>query len=144
MTSALGPFDGPCRETTSPRQKRGYGYLYIDGKYWYAHRWAFFRAHGWLPPVVRHLCDNPPCIALKHLIPGTQADNLADCFERGRANRAKGERAPTAKLTEADVRQIRRDLSTTTPAEIARRYSVDHKTIRQIRDGNTWKEVGWD
>lgn len=33
---------------------------------------------------IRHKCDNPKCINIEHLEPGTPKDNTQDCIERGR------------------------------------------------------------
>lgn len=42
------------------------------------------REHGRL--VARHKCDNPGCVNPEHLEWGSQADNVCDMHERGRAN----------------------------------------------------------
>jgi HNH endonuclease len=34
--------------------------------------------------VVRHTCDNPPCIEISHLQIGTHKDNIHDAIKRGR------------------------------------------------------------
>ena len=51
-----------------------------------AHRYAYERAHGAIPAglVVRHSCDNPPCVNPAHLLVGTIADNWMDAILRGR------------------------------------------------------------
>lgn len=51
-----------------------------------AHRIVWEAIHGPIPPgmVIRHRCDNPPCIRLRHLQIGTQGDNVRDAVERGR------------------------------------------------------------
>lgn len=118
---------------------RGYGYLYVNGVRWYAHRWTFLQHYGFLPPVVRHTCDNEWCVEPTHLIAGTQADNLQDCFDRGRARRAQGVDVSTAKLNPDSVQEIRSLIGTTTISDLARAYGVDRKTIRKVRDGMTWK-----
>ena len=81
-----------CIETTGPRTPAGYGrasiavgplaYYFV-----YAHRVAWEQANGQpIPPgmVVRHACDNPPCVNPLHLQLGTHADNVRDTHERGR------------------------------------------------------------
>lgn len=52
----------------------------------YAHRFAYEGFNGPLAPgeLVRHRCDNPPCVRGVHLLSGSHADNTADMIERGR------------------------------------------------------------
>lgn len=52
-----------------------------------AHRWIAAWRHGEVPAgrVVRHTCDNPNCINPWHLVIGSQAENVRDMLERGRA-----------------------------------------------------------
>jgi hypothetical protein len=48
-------------------------------------RVVFYLAYGYEPTVVRHTCDNPPCVNPRHLVAGSHADNRRDAVERGRA-----------------------------------------------------------
>lgn len=41
--------------------------------------------------VVLHSCDNPSCFNPDHLKVGTQADNMADCADKGRHPRWAGD-----------------------------------------------------
>lgn len=52
-----------------------------------AHRWAYewSNAPVRLGLVVRHRCDNAPCVRPDHLEIGTDEDNRRDMIERGRA-----------------------------------------------------------
>lgn len=98
-----------CVEWTGPRDRHGYGRKYIGaGKVRFAHRLAYEAAYGPIPDglVVRHRCDLPPCVNPLHLLLGTQTDNIGDAVERARMQR--GEDRPNARLTEADVLEIRR------------------------------------
>jgi transposase-like protein len=71
-----------CLEGAGPR----YGKLMADRTQVSAHRAAYIVHNGPIPDgyVVRHACDNPPCVEPTHLLVGTHADNEADKWQRGR------------------------------------------------------------
>ena len=66
---------------------RGYGRVHIDGKRIRAthHQWEFSHATK-IPEgkIIRHTCDNPPCVNPEHLLVGTHKENTNDMIERGR------------------------------------------------------------
>ena len=106
-----------------------------------AHRVAWELANGRpVPPglMVRHKCDNPPCIEPTHLEIGTAADNSRDAVERGRT--ARGARNPQTVLSEDKVQMIRwlrrrgwkRSL-------VARAFGVDKTTVRGMEQGDAWR-----
>lgn len=85
------PGDGECRLWQGGDvHPDGYGQFtyYVGGKRMrlLAHRVAYTLAGNALAEnqVLRHSCDNPPCVNLAHLKPGTQADNIQDAVDRGR------------------------------------------------------------
>jgi hypothetical protein len=65
-----------------PRRGRRAGY-HIG-----AHVAAFMVTWGSVPKgmVVMHTCDNPPCVNPLHLRLGTQAQNMADMWAKGRGH----------------------------------------------------------
>jgi len=72
----------------------GYGKLWADAPStlrFRTHRISYALARDIHPAdlpsnvVVRHTCDNPPCVNPSHLVGGTQADNMRDMSERKRA-----------------------------------------------------------
>jgi hypothetical protein len=117
-----------------------------------AHRVSYERFHGVVVPAgnyVLHSCDNPVCVNPHHLRVGSLADNSADKVARGRQPR--GAASGVAKLTEDDVREIRRlaeghvsngRWSTgTTFRAIARRFGVTPTNVGDIVKGKIWKHV---
>lgn len=115
-----------------------YGKIYFEGKSWPAHRLA---ARVYLnvslePGVcILHKCDQPWCYNPKHLRPGTQADNIADCKAKGRLYRGK-------KLNPDKVLEIRTRLETgDSHATLAEAFGVSKTTIGQIKRNEIWKEV---
>lgn len=73
-----------CIEWTGKRDRDGYGRLYWQSSKWRAPRLAYTLAHGPIPPgmVIRHRCDNPPCVNVDHLEVGTVSDNYEDMAQR--------------------------------------------------------------
>lgn len=81
---------GPCWEWNGKRNDNGYGIVNAvrrgyDGAR--AHRVMYELTFGPLDPgvVVRHDCDNPPCVNPSHLRVGSQWSNTDDMARRGRS-----------------------------------------------------------
>jgi len=101
--------------------RSGYGVTSIpvghaDSKNRMTHRIAWLLTYGEISSLfICHTCDTPnkredisyrACVNPRHLYLGTAADNARDKVERGRVNhtsKCKGEKRPTAILTEAKV-----------------------------------------
>ena len=65
----------------------GYGQTTFHKKHRRATHVAFFLQNGrWVTPgmVLRHKCDNPACVNPRHLIEGTQKQNIGDQITRRR------------------------------------------------------------
>lgn len=84
-----GP-DG-CWPWLGNRTASGYGRVRVAGRLMYAHRVAFLLGVGPLADglLVRHACDNPPCVNPGHLDSGTHTQNMADRAMRGRSHPRK-------------------------------------------------------
>jgi hypothetical protein len=121
-----------------------YGRFYYKGKRWYAHRLAWeWTNQQEIPPGMRvlHTCDEPSCVNPAHLQLGTQADNMRQMRERGRST--AGERNVNAKITEKQVREIRRiaDEGKLEPEEIAPLVGLSVGEVRKVISGERWKHV---
>ena len=110
-----------------------------------AHRLAY---ESWVGPIpeghiVRHKCDNPPCINPDHLETGTHSDNALDREARCRGRDQKGESSNSSKLTEQAVLDIRMEYATgqTTYVRLAEFYGVTPPTIRYAVAGKTWRHI---
>jgi hypothetical protein len=87
--------------------------------------------------VMRHTCNNRACINPAHIIPGTQAENMADRKRSGKD--PVGAKNGRAKITEDDVRWIRE--STLSAPAIARLLGLKPGTVLDIRHRRLWKHV---
>lgn len=123
---------------------KGYGRMRVGSASVGAHRVSYELHVEPIPDgmTVLHKCDNPECTNPRHLFVGTNEDNNRDRDEKGR--QAIGVRAPTAKLTESAVRDIRRNVTTkrgSNLASFARKYGVTRKTAGDAYHGRTWGHV---
>lgn len=120
----------------------GYGLVRIDGRLVKAHRYAYERARGAIPPglVVRHRCDVRRCCNPDHLETGTQADNMRDRDERGRHVALRGEAHGRAKLTARQASEI--CAAKGEPQRVtAARFGVSIYCISDIQRGKTWRHL---
>lgn len=126
-----------CWPWTRSKNRASYGIVSLPGpETWLAHRLAYTVWVGPIPEghVVRHKCDNPPCINPDHLETGTHADNVKDKIERDRIPR--GARHWKAKLSDCDVTTIRsRVASGETQSAVARDYQIDSSYVSQLMSG---------
>jgi len=103
---------------------------------------AWELAHGAIPDGlnVLHRCDVRDCLRVDHLFLGTHADNVRDCVSKGR--HGIGERHPGAKVTSAEVHEIRRlAASGVSHARIATRFPISVRTVRDIVRRESWKHL---
>jgi hypothetical protein len=146
---------------------KGYGQTTWKGKDQRAHRVAWELTNGEIPEglLVLHHCDVPACVNPRHLFLGTHADNRADCVAKGRQAKgvrsgtylhpeklargasngaythperlARGERHGSAKLTEAQVQEIR--ASGQPQRALAVKYGVSRCLIWKIKTHRLWR-----
>lgn len=141
--------DTPCSEWAAYRNAGGYGVLRVplSRQTALAHRVAYCKAHGLTLAdirglVVRHKCDNRACVATDHLLLGSQADNVKDMVSRGRRRPTVGADHPGAKLTDANVVEIRSSYVMRSPSfgavALAQKFGVTRKQIVAIVFGRAW------
>jgi hypothetical protein len=142
-----GPLDTPCWVTRVRKNKDGYGSLKHEGRYEGAHRWAYRAWNGPIPEdkILRHRCDNPPCINPRHLIPGSIADNMQDAVERGSFKRRilpdnRGELNPMSRISD----RCRDDIVTAfkggqSVRSIAKAHYLSYGMVWRIT--KTWKNL---
>lgn len=89
-------------------------------------------------PFALHSCGNGSlgCVHPKHLRWGTQAENMQDSVEDG--TRCRGESQHYHKLTEDNVRDIRRLRGVIKQKDIASQFGIDPETVRRIQKRQAW------
>lgn len=107
----------------------------------YVHRLSYAIHHGPIPPglFVCHRCDVPNCVRPDHLFVGSQAENIADMFAKGRrpAPRGRfGSQNHKVTLTAAQVADIRRRGGENQHA-LGREFGVSQSTVWRIQRGET-------
>ncbi len=117
----------------------GYGQFKVNGVRFGAHRYAYELTIGAIPSDLQvcHKCDNRRCVNPSHLFIGTAKDNSDDRDAKGRT--LIGERHPMARLSENQIRDIRKAAGTI--AAIARRFGVSETHTSYILKRKVWKHV---
>lgn len=132
-----------CWEWTAGKDHGGYGRIKIDGYRQSAHRVAYRLYVGEIKDglYVLHHCDNRGCVNPSHLFLGTSSDNMHDCVNKGRCERASGEKHYLAKLTAEQVKSIRtRRSAGARVIDLAKEFEVSKQNIRMIVRFHTWKD----
>lgn len=124
--------------------ENGYGFIdvtiYGKQKRFYAHRvsWEWDNNED-IPEklIIRHKCDNPPCVRPSHLVLGTHLDNTNDKMERGRYVSAVAE---IDAATAVEIRHKR--ASGMTAKELGVQYNLTPQHISNICTGVYWSDAG--
>lgn len=145
--------DTACWLWTGSVRGDGYGHMKDEApskQMLGVHRVAWELVHGAIQDetsshhgvCVLHRCDNRLCVNAEHLFLGSQADNLKDKISKGRDGSPRGETHVRAKLTEDQVRDIRRLLTVGEKrSDLAARFGVSERAIYSIDVRKNWKHV---
>lgn len=138
------PYDrDDCLIWPFARNARGYAHMYRNGKTVTVSRLVCEAEHGPAKPgqEAAHLCGrgHEGCVTRRHLVWKTRTENMADKIAHGTHNR--GARSARAKLTEDQVREIRRIGNSRPRTELAKAFGVNPEAIGKIVLGQRWTDV---
>ena len=145
LLAAVASATDECISWPYAKTGSGYGAIWMEERDQSAHRVALTLAKGEPPehgmeaahkPVV---CHNKLCINPRHLRWANTAENAADRHLDGTQFIASGERQGSAKLTEADVRAIKKAQGG--PVAIGIRFGISEAAVRLIQTGKRWRHV---
>lgn len=118
--------------------------LYKKYRQQFLHRIVWMEANRASIPegfLIMHLCDNPKCLNIKHLLLGTVQDNNRDRTLKGRTKNVHGINSPHAKLDNTKVKLLRKLKGEYTAWFLKDFFSVSPACISALWEGRTWKHV---
>ena len=136
-----------CWPWTGGSDSDGRGRVWLDGKNIPAPRAALILSGVLVEPgsFICHHCDNPPCVNPNHLYVGSPMSNVRDMLARGRGRSkgvprpaSHGEKNHNAKLSDADVREIRQRYTGVRGEQtlLAQEFGVTQALIHMIVKGD--------
>lgn len=145
----IPPDENSCWEWNGTINDNGYGMAYVRQSSIRASRLSYEIFVGPIPEDLHvlhdpEICNNRRCINPKHLRCGTNYENVQDRFVSG--TQPQGESHYISKITEDDVREIRRLYKEEhlRYVDIAIRFNIDFVTVHDAVKAKTWKHVDKD
>ncbi len=142
--------EGKCWEWTHNKHSYGYGRISVKGNWRLAHRVSWVKYNSAIPEdkQVNHRCHNESCVNPEHLYLGTQEDNVHDAVEEGNFKDREngdthGEINGQSKLSEDDVRQIKKEYENTekTYFQLADSFGISYAQVGRIVRGERWSHI---
>lgn len=131
-----------CLEWPFAQYPNGYGHINFEGLETTAHRAMCRIAHGEpdKPELdAAHSCHNRSCCNPQHLRWATRVENMADKLESG--TDPVGERNGAAKISAADVRQIRALCGTMRMRDIGALFGITISNVSAIHLRKSWAHL---
>ncbi len=127
----------------------GYGHFKYKNRNYKAHIVSFAINIGIWPTglIIRHSCNNPPCVNPAHLIDGTNKENTQDSIKAGthKIPDNRGEKHGNTILTENNVKRIRYLGIFFNSRQISKmnefKDKIGYDAIHDIINYNTWKHL---
>lgn len=144
-TEVLRGLETPCWEWNGNCTRlNGYGSFHLNGRGRPVSRVSYEVFVGEIPEglLVRHKCDNPPCMNPEHLETGTVKQNTQDMLDRGRHNPPVGSRNGRSLLDEGEVERIYALRNSGKRREdVGKEFGVSASTVYSIWKGLRWTHV---
>lgn len=123
---------------------KGYGHIWLDGRTQFVHRIVCEELNGPPPTSIHQAAHNCGkgrfgCVNPRHMAWKTPLENTSDKVLHGTNN--QGERHPSAKLTEANVRKILKIGRSEPQTKLAKAFGVHKATINQIICRRIWGHI---
>jgi hypothetical protein len=132
-----------CWLWTGELNMHGYGVIFLNYKEVSAHRYSYKKLKSEIPEnmYVLHTCDIRKCVNPEHLFLGNAKDNAIDAMQKDRLR--KGSSVGTSKLTEDQVREIRRlhEQEGLKYNEISKNFCITQDMISKIIRRKAWCHI---